>query len=183
MSEKKTGRRGNKGKNKNEGKEKVDTAPAEDTSEPAAPKLKKLKSVEVEEGKKVVLKCEASEGNPRPVLTWYKDGKPLKGKNKPKDIKIKQKKIGNSSDIQIPKAKLSHAGEYTCEATNSHGKVRGNSSDIQIPKAKLSHAGEYTCEATNSHGKVRSVGNISVIPGPQATTPPTPPPTNSALSS
>lgn len=33
MSEKKTGRRGNKGKNKNEGKEKVDTAPAEDTSE------------------------------------------------------------------------------------------------------------------------------------------------------
>ncbi|RXM33839.1 Pro-neuregulin-1, membrane-bound isoform [Acipenser ruthenus] len=146
MSEKKTGRGGNKGKNKNEGKEKVDTAPAEDTSEQAAPKLKNVKSVEVEEGKKVVLKCEASEGNPRPVLTWYKDGKQLKGKNKPKDIKIKQKKTGNSSDIQIP-------------------------------KAKLSHAGTYTCEAANSQGIVQSAGNITVIPGPQATTPPTPPPT------
>ncbi|XP_058868916.1 pro-neuregulin-1, membrane-bound isoform isoform X2 [Acipenser ruthenus] len=111
-----------------------------------APKLKKVKSVEVEEGKKVVLKCEASEGNPRPVLTWYKDRKPLKGKNKPKDIKIKQKKTGNSSDIQIP-------------------------------KAKLSHAGTYTCEAANSQGIVQSAGNITVIPGPQATTPPTPPPT------
>ncbi|XP_041107657.1 pro-neuregulin-1, membrane-bound isoform-like isoform X5 [Polyodon spathula] len=132
MSEKKTGRRGNKGKNKKEGKGKVDTAPAEDTSDPA-PKLKKLKSLEVEEGKKVVLKCEASAGNPKPVLTWYKDGKPLKENNKPKDIKIKQKKIGNSSDIQILKAKLSHTGQYMCEATNNHGTVRSVGNITVIP--------------------------------------------------
>lgn len=51
-----------------------------------APKLKKLKSLNVEVGAKVSLKCEASTGNPQPSYKWFKDGKEIK---KSKDIRIK----------------------------------------------------------------------------------------------
>lgn len=58
----------------------------------AAPKLKPIKSVVMEDGKKNSLKCEARAGNPVPKFKWYKDGKEFSGKNKPKDVKIKKKK-------------------------------------------------------------------------------------------
>lgn len=58
----------------------------------AEPKLKDLRSVTVEDGKKTVLKCEIVAGNPVPSIKWYKNGKELAGKNKPKSIKIKKKK-------------------------------------------------------------------------------------------
>lgn len=46
----------------------------------------------MEDGKKTVLKCEIVAGNPVPSIKWYKNGKELAGKNKPKSIKIKKKK-------------------------------------------------------------------------------------------
>lgn len=58
----------------------------------AEPKLKNLRSMTVEDGKKTVLKCEIVAGNPAPSIKWYKNGKELTGKSKPQSIKIKKKK-------------------------------------------------------------------------------------------
>lgn len=58
----------------------------------AEPKLKDLRSSSIEDGKKMILKCELVSGNPAPNIKWYKNEKELAGKNKPKSIKIKKKK-------------------------------------------------------------------------------------------
>lgn len=58
----------------------------------AEPKLKDLRSSSIEDGKKMILKCELVSGNPEPNFKWYKNGKQLAGKNKPKSIKIKRNK-------------------------------------------------------------------------------------------
>ncbi|KAL0964993.1 hypothetical protein UPYG_G00275400 [Umbra pygmaea] len=99
------------------------TNPA-DNSPQAEPKLKQLKSVDVLEGRKTLLKCELGAGNPPPKLKWYKDGLEITGKaNKLKDTKVKKKKAGKVSELHILKAAEVHAGSYTCEATNSLGKT------------------------------------------------------------
>ncbi|XP_074865698.1 pro-neuregulin-2, membrane-bound isoform [Carettochelys insculpta] len=83
------------------------------------PKLKKLKSPNVQVGEKISLKCEATAGNPQPSYKWYKDGKELK---KSKDIRIKYGNGKKISRLQFNKVKLEDAGEYSCEAENVLGK-------------------------------------------------------------
>ncbi|XP_016408779.1 pro-neuregulin-1, membrane-bound isoform-like [Sinocyclocheilus rhinocerous] len=94
----------------------------------AEPKLKDLRSVTVEDGKKTVLKCEIVAGNPAPSIKWYKNGKELAGKNKPKGIKIKKKKQGKISELLIRKSTEADAGLYTCEAVNNLGKTNTTAS-------------------------------------------------------
>ncbi|XP_067901267.1 pro-neuregulin-1, membrane-bound isoform isoform X4 [Heterodontus francisci] len=116
------GRKGQKGAR---GKEEVTTA--------SAPKIKPLKSdVVVNEGKKLVLRCEAISGYPQPTFKWYKDGKELIGNKKSKEIRIKKKKR-KESELLIRKVKPSHAGEYTCEAVNQQGEDRSISNIAVTP--------------------------------------------------
>ncbi|XP_064207846.1 neuregulin 2a isoform X3 [Anguilla rostrata] len=82
----------------------------------SAPKLKRLKSQLVDEGSRLTVKCEAS-GNPPPSYRWYKDGSELK---KSKQIKIKSGT--KNSRVQINRARLEDAGNYTCVAENLLGK-------------------------------------------------------------
>ncbi|XP_050976806.1 pro-neuregulin-1, membrane-bound isoform isoform X4 [Labeo rohita] len=103
----------------------------------AEPKLKDLRSVTVEDGKKTVLKCEIVAGNPAPSIKWYKNGKELTGKNKPKSIKIKKKKQGKISELLIRKSTEADAGLYTCEAINSLGKTNTTAS-LTISKTATS---------------------------------------------
>nr|XP_055035176.1 neuregulin 2a isoform X10 [Misgurnus anguillicaudatus] len=89
----------------------------------AVPTLRAMKSpVFVGEGRKLVVKCEAS-GNPTPEYKWYKDGAELK---KSKEIRIGRKGKKNSK-VQIDSAKLEHSGNYTCVAENFLGKDNGTS--------------------------------------------------------
>ncbi|XP_051539238.1 pro-neuregulin-1, membrane-bound isoform-like isoform X3 [Myxocyprinus asiaticus] len=101
------------------------------------PKLKTLRSVTVEDGKKSVLKCEIVAGNPAPSIKWYKNGKELAGKNKPKSIKIKKKKQGKISELLIRKSTEADAGLYTCEAVNNLGKTN-MTANLTIIKAATS---------------------------------------------
>ncbi|XP_051732851.1 neuregulin 2a isoform X5 [Ctenopharyngodon idella] len=88
----------------------------------AAPTLKLMKnSVSVDEGSKLIVKCEAS-GNPAPEYKWYKDGAELR---KSKEIRIRNSK--RNSRVQIGSAKLEDSGNYTCVAENSLGKENGTS--------------------------------------------------------
>ncbi|XP_051973457.1 pro-neuregulin-1, membrane-bound isoform-like isoform X4 [Xyrauchen texanus] len=121
MSEKrmsKDAKRGDKKKEKDSEK-----SNKSDNSPQAEPKLKTLRSVTVDDGKKSVLKCEILAGNPAPSIKWYKNSKELAGKNKPKSIKIKKKKQGKISELLIRKSTEADAGLYTCEAINSLGKT------------------------------------------------------------
>ncbi|XP_056591935.1 pro-neuregulin-1, membrane-bound isoform isoform X9 [Triplophysa dalaica] len=140
MSEKKAnkdGKRGDKKKQKDSAK-----ANPSDSSPPAEPKLKDLRSSSIQDGKKMILKCELVSGNPEPNFKWYKNGKQLAGKNKPKSIKIKRNK-------QKPK------------------KI----SELSIRKFTEADAGEYKCEAVNSLGKANTFANITVMKAPTSTTP------------
>uniref|UniRef100_A0A8C1MZ05 Pro-neuregulin-1, membrane-bound isoform n=1 Tax=Cyprinus carpio TaxID=7962 RepID=A0A8C1MZ05_CYPCA len=103
----------------------------------AEPKLKDLRSVTVEDGKKTVLKCEIVAGNPAPSIKWYKNGKELTGKNKPKSIKLKKKKQGKISELLIRKSTEADAGLYTCEAVNNLGRTNTTAS-LTIKKTATS---------------------------------------------
>ncbi|XP_026128867.1 pro-neuregulin-1, membrane-bound isoform isoform X4 [Carassius auratus] len=92
------------------------------------PKLKELRGVTVEDGKKTVLRCEIVAGNPPPSIKWYKNGKELAGKNKPKSIKLKKKKPGKIYELLIRKSTEADAGLYTCEAVNTLGKANTTAS-------------------------------------------------------
>uniref|UniRef100_A0A8C4N5R6 Ig-like domain-containing protein n=1 Tax=Eptatretus burgeri TaxID=7764 RepID=A0A8C4N5R6_EPTBU len=84
--------------------------------ETMAPRMrKKLKTLGLKEGDKLTYKCEAR-AHPRPEYRWYRDGVLLK---KGKGIRIKMGK--RTSRLQINKVKLSHEGEYSCEAFNFLG--------------------------------------------------------------
>ncbi|XP_057217248.1 neuregulin 2a isoform X3 [Triplophysa rosa] len=86
------------------------------------PELKPMKkTVLVDEGRKLIVKCEAS-GNPTPDYKWYKDGAELR---KSKQIKIRN--VKKTSKVQIGSAKLEDSGNYTCVAENIVGKVNGTS--------------------------------------------------------
>lgn len=86
------------------------------------PELRPMKkNVLVDEGRKLIVKCEAS-GNPTPEYKWYKDGAELK---KSKQLKIRNGK--KNSKVQIGSAKLEDSGNYTCVAENIVGKVNGTS--------------------------------------------------------
>uniref|UniRef100_A0A8C2DDB9 Neuregulin 2a n=1 Tax=Cyprinus carpio TaxID=7962 RepID=A0A8C2DDB9_CYPCA len=79
-------------------------------------------SVSVDEGSKLIVRCEAS-GNPTPQYKWYKDGTELK---KSKEIKI-SRNGKKTSKVQISSAKLEDSGNYTCVAENILGKDNGTS--------------------------------------------------------
>ncbi|XP_056117992.1 neuregulin 2a isoform X7 [Rhinichthys klamathensis goyatoka] len=87
-----------------------------------APTLKHMRNpVLVDEGSRLIVKCEAS-GNPTPEYKWYKDGAELK---KSKEIRIRNGK--KNSKVQIGSAKLEDSGNYTCVAENTLGKENGTS--------------------------------------------------------
>uniref|UniRef100_A0A9J7ZI41 Neuregulin 2a n=2 Tax=Cyprinus carpio carpio TaxID=630221 RepID=A0A9J7ZI41_CYPCA len=89
----------------------------------APPSLRRMKnSVSVDEGSKLIVRCEAS-GNPTPQYKWYKDGTELK---KSKEIKI-SRNGKKTSKVQISSAKLEDSGNYTCVAENILGKDNGTS--------------------------------------------------------
>ncbi|GCC30120.1 hypothetical protein chiPu_0008567 [Chiloscyllium punctatum] len=106
----------------------------EEPTAASAPKIKPLKSdVVVNEGKKLVLRCEAISGYPQPTFKWYKDGKELISNKKSKEIRIKRKKR-KESELLIRKVKPSHAGEYMCEAINQQGEDRSISNIAVTPE-------------------------------------------------
>lgn len=145
MSEKKASKEGNKGeKRKQKDSEKANTS---GSSPQAEPKLKNLRSSTIEDGKKIILRCEVLSGNPAPTFKWYKNKTELKGKNKPKGLKIKKKKDGKTSELFIRKSTEADAGFYTCEAVNSLGKTN-TTANITIIKAATSTT---TSAKTSSH--------------------------------
>ncbi|XP_039532879.1 pro-neuregulin-1, membrane-bound isoform isoform X7 [Pimephales promelas] len=103
----------------------------------AEPKLKELRSVTVQDGKKTVFKCQIVAGNPPPSIKWYKNGQELAGKNRPKSIRIKERKQKNISELLIRKSTEGHAGLYTCEAVNKIGKTNTTAS-LTISKTATS---------------------------------------------
>ncbi|XP_059381372.1 pro-neuregulin-1, membrane-bound isoform-like isoform X9 [Carassius carassius] len=126
MSEKYSSKEGKSGvKKKDKDPERSNKS---DNSPQVEPKLKDLRSVTVEDGKKTVLKCEIVAGNPVPIIKWYKNGKELTSKNKPKSVKIKKKKQGKISELLIRKSTEADAGLYTCEAVNNLGKTNTTAS-------------------------------------------------------
>ncbi|KAJ8401890.1 hypothetical protein AAFF_G00374710 [Aldrovandia affinis] len=122
MSDKKRSKEGKKGGNKKGKKDKTETPTSLDPAPPVAPKLKEMKSVKTDEGKKASLKCEAKAGKPVPNFKWYKDGKEFVGKNKPKDAKIKKKNKGMTSELVFRKTAESYTGSYVCEVINDLGR-------------------------------------------------------------
>ncbi|XP_026128873.1 pro-neuregulin-1, membrane-bound isoform isoform X9 [Carassius auratus] len=126
MSEKNTRKEGKSGvKKKDKDPERTNKS---ENSPQVEPKLKELRGVTVEDGKKTVLRCEIVAGNPPPSIKWYKNGKELAGKNKPKSIKLKKKKPGKIYELLIRKSTEADAGLYTCEAVNTLGKANTTAS-------------------------------------------------------
>ncbi|TNN44834.1 Pro-neuregulin-2, membrane-bound isoform [Liparis tanakae] len=101
----------------------------------SAPKLKPMKNpIIVEEGSKLIVKCEAK-GNPaNPTYTWFKDGNELK--------KSRKIRIRNS----LPASVVS----------------RRKNSRVQINGAQLEDSGNYTCVVENPLGKDNSTGTVNV---------------------
>uniref|UniRef100_A0A671RLS7 Protein turtle homolog A-like n=1 Tax=Sinocyclocheilus anshuiensis TaxID=1608454 RepID=A0A671RLS7_9TELE len=67
--------------------------------------------VEVFVGRSVTLKC-AAQGNPRPTITWSKDGRPINP----------QSKIMNGS-VSFHAVSRETSGQYQCHASNTEGNV------------------------------------------------------------
>ncbi|XP_065370324.1 muscle M-line assembly protein unc-89 isoform X7 [Calliphora vicina] len=60
-------------------------------------------------------------GTPRPDIVWYKDG--LRISSNLESERIKTRKIGSTCTLTIKQVTEADAGRYTCEATNSKGRV------------------------------------------------------------
>lgn len=73
--------------------------------------LEPLKPYAVREGETVVLSTQIV-GNPSPSISWFKDGKPLRGT---------PKKDGNLNSLTVIQPKISDSGEYSVVATNELG--------------------------------------------------------------
>ncbi|XP_067114177.1 pro-neuregulin-1, membrane-bound isoform isoform X1 [Osmerus mordax] len=140
---------------------------------PAEPKLKEMKNIKVEEGRKTFLKCELTAGNPTPKVRWFKDGKELTNGDNKQDIKVRKKKRGKVSELHIKKATEVHAGPYICEASNNLGKasIVGNLTVIHAatsttPAAKTS---SHVTRCSDSHQNYCVNGGecftLEVIPG------------------
>lgn len=70
-------------------------------------------------GKDFILEC-IYKGNPQPKIAWYKDEIPLEEQND----RINAKILGTSTcRLEIKNIQASDSGRYTCEATNSQGRV------------------------------------------------------------
>uniref|UniRef100_A0A8B9LDV1 Pro-neuregulin-1, membrane-bound isoform n=1 Tax=Astyanax mexicanus TaxID=7994 RepID=A0A8B9LDV1_ASTMX len=84
-----------------------------------APKLKKLRSVDVPEGQKISLKCELTAGGKQTKLEWYHNGIKI-GSNPTRQIKMKKKRR-IMSELTLMKATESDVGTYMCKAINDQG--------------------------------------------------------------
>ncbi|KAI8127587.1 smooth muscle, Myosin light chain kinase [Lucilia cuprina] len=60
-------------------------------------------------------------GTPRPDIVWYKDG--LRISSNVESERVKTRKIGSTCTLTIKQVTETDAGRYTCEATNSKGRV------------------------------------------------------------
>ncbi|XP_034168537.2 pro-neuregulin-1, membrane-bound isoform isoform X3 [Pangasianodon hypophthalmus] len=110
----------------------------------ATPKLKKLTNVKVEEGQKVTLKCELLAGGKQTKIEWYQNGIKI-GKNETRKIKLKKR--GALSELQLMKVTDSDVGTYTCKAVNDRGE------DTQIASVQVMKAPTSTTASakTSSH--------------------------------
>ncbi|KAM9456284.1 pro-neuregulin-1, membrane-bound isoform 7-T7 [Clarias gariepinus] len=111
---------------------------------PATPKLKKLANVKVEEGQKVTLKCELLAGGKQTRLQWYQNNVKI-GKNETRKIKLKKK--GMLSELQLMKVTASDVGTYSCKAVNDRGE------DVQAAFVQVIEAPTSTTTSakTSSH--------------------------------
>ncbi|KAK6316419.1 hypothetical protein J4Q44_G00139430 [Coregonus suidteri] len=138
MSDQKQGKERQRGGNKKgTGNKKDKKETPTDNSPQAEPKLKEMKSVEVVEGMKTFLKCELGAGNPSPKLKWYKEGVEIGG------------------------------GKNKLKDTKLKRKKEGKVSELHFKKTTDAHAGSYTCEAINNLGKTSTVGNVTLLRGPE----------------
>lgn len=70
-------------------------------------------------GKDFSLEC-IYKGNPRPRIVWYKDEIPMDSNSERISVKI----LGTSTcRLEIKNVQPSDSGRYTCEATNTQGRV------------------------------------------------------------
>lgn len=69
-------------------------------------------------GSSFTLQCNMR-GAPRPQITWYKDGIQLSSSSE----RVKIRQIGSTCALTIPTVSELDCGRYTCEATNSKGRV------------------------------------------------------------
>ncbi|BFG05551.1 titin [Drosophila madeirensis] len=69
-------------------------------------------------GASFTLQCNMR-GAPRPQITWYKDGIQLSSSSE----RVRIRQIGSTCALTIPTVSDLDSGRYTCEATNSKGRV------------------------------------------------------------
>ncbi|XP_078407396.1 LOW QUALITY PROTEIN: hemicentin-1-like [Cetorhinus maximus] len=72
-----------------------------------------VEKVQIKQEQNISLTC-LTTGNPKPQITWLRDGQEL---NDSTDYRVSS----DRSTLEIPKATLSHTGQYTCVANNSVG--------------------------------------------------------------
>ncbi|XP_049340507.1 obscurin isoform X1 [Astyanax mexicanus] len=90
------------------------------------------RSICIEVGSPIVLKCEISDSADR--VSWWKDGKELSPKN---DLNIQRD--GNLRKLTIQSAKLSDSGHYTCGTPDDAVSFRV---DVQVPPTRFSELPE-----------------------------------------
>lgn len=78
-----------------------------------------MEAKETRVGTTTVMECLA-QGSPQPKLKWYHDGK---------ELELSQRHFFTAEDrlLVIVETKISDAGEYTCEMSNTLGTIRGTS--------------------------------------------------------
>ena len=75
-----------------------------------------------DEGDETTASCSWT-GSPDPVVTWYKDGSPLREEDLPSRIRITMSREGDNfqSSLEIDEVELSDTGDYTCVVSNPVG--------------------------------------------------------------
>ncbi|XP_060751830.1 pro-neuregulin-1, membrane-bound isoform isoform X9 [Tachysurus vachellii] len=124
--------KGEKGKKREKGDKRG--RKEEKSDQAATPKLKKLTNMQVKEGQKLTLRCELLAGGRQTKIQWYQNGNKIV-KNDTRKIKLKKK--GALSELQLTKVTDSDVGTYTCTAVNERGEDSQNAI-VQVIKAPAS---------------------------------------------